>query len=175
MTVLPWNVALPFVIVVLAVAGGTITFFYYDKTYKEFMARYGEDIEIIREGIQSLLHRLPRFQRRTSAPAVDEQGPIYLTDLGKGISETVCASEWAMKEAPLLAEGAHGKQDFEILDICYDHVLRALDDDPKFQERVRAGARAHCTDPENVREVLQVELRDAVLRLIRPGGPVQPP
>ena len=165
------NALLALGVVVLAAVGGLVYALYVRKACKEFMARHGQDIETIRAGIQGLVHGLLRFQRRTR-PAVAARGPVHLTDLGKRISETVSASEWAMNEATCLVDGVEQKQEFEVFATCVDHVSKAFDGDPEFRERVLAGACTHATDTESVLKVHQVELRDELLRLIRQDGPV---
>ena len=129
------------------------------KTFKEFMTKVGSDLDEIRANIQRIFPLLPQ-------PVVEGNSPVHLTDFGEKVSATVNASRWAEEQAAGLVETAKGKEEFEVFDICVDHVSKVFKDDPEFQKAVRSGAYQIGTDMENVLKVCHVELRDRVLGLI---------
>ena len=85
----------------------------------------------VRDDIKEILTRL------SPPPPVASLSPVQLTDFGKKISATVNASKWAEEQAPDLVEAASGKEEFEVFDICVDHVSKAFEDDPDFQKVVQ--------------------------------------
>ena len=102
--------------------------------------------------------------------------PITLTEFGEEISSAVSANEWAYVQAPELAIFAAGKEEFEVFELCVEHIQSLFSSDSDFQRTVRAAAYQHGTEAEQVLKVYQVVLRDRVLDasrwLLRPVSTV---
>ena len=119
-----------------------------------------DDVKELRKDIKNILLRLPQL------PSVAGQSPVQLTDFGKLIRDTVSATEWARKEAPILVESVRDKEEFEIYEACINHVSEKFANDSEFSKAVKAGAYQVGTESSNVLPVYQVELRDRILELI---------
>ena len=85
----------------------------------------------IHEDIKKIFHLLP-------TPAVEGKNPIKLTDFGKKISETAASAGWAKPHAPNLVGAAKGKPEFEVYEICVDHVDKMFNQNDEFNVAVRA-------------------------------------
>ena len=94
---------------------------------------------------------------------VELKSPIQLTDFGKKIADNIRASDWSEKFVPEIVDKTIGKEEFEIFEICVEHISEKYNNDPDFQKVVRANAYQHGTDIENVLKVQQVRLRDSIL------------
>ena len=129
------------------------------KKFDQFMFKIDNDLDGIRTTVETILLRL-------HTPAVEGNGPVRLTDFGKEISATVNARKRAEEQATDLVGAATGKEEFEVFDICVNHVSKAFEDDLEFRKIVRSGAYQIGTETLNVLKVCQVELRDRVLELI---------
>ena len=120
-------------------------------------------VKEIREDVKKIFNALP-------VQAVKGGSPVRLTEFGERISTAVSAKEWAADHAPGLVDEASGKPEFEVFEICVRHVAKQMEDSD-FKRTVRAAAYEHATDPEQVRKVYEVELRDRLLELApRPTG-----
>ena len=89
--------------------------------------------------------------------------PVVLTDLGKTISVSLNAEEWAGKLAASLMDAA-GEQDYEIQDFAFEYVEDMYFTDEQ-QGQIRQAAYEHGLSGYSVRRVLAIELRDALLAL----------
>ena len=123
------------------------------RSFKSFM-------DEIRADIKKLL------ERSSPPPPVHASSPVSLTESGEKISSGLSVRGWAADEAPRLVEEARGKQEFEIFELCVSHVTARLKVDEDLLKVVRAGAYEYGTEPEQIRKVYEVELRDEVLKLI---------
>ena len=127
------------------------------KSFKTFMDKVGSDLEDIRASIQKIFYLLPR-------PAVESNSPVRLTDFGKEIANNVFAEEWATRQVLFLADATKGKPEFEVFDLCVDHVDKMFKEDDDFNATVRKGAYDCGASKEDVLKVYHVVLRDAVLK-----------
>ena len=86
-----------------------------------------------------------------------------MTDLGRAISEDIGARAWAQEAAPGMAPQMQGRPPYEIQEQCFEYVQ----DDAQFPEEIlqkmRDTAYNRGTTLNEVRKVLAVELRDALL------------
>ena len=129
------------------------------RSFKTFMDKVGSDLDDIRANIQNIFHLLPR-------PVVESNSPVQLTDFGREIAKKVFAEEWAAQQAPILADDAKGKPEFEVFDLCVGHVEKMYKENDSFNANVRKGAYECGTSTTDVMKVYHVVLRDAVLKLL---------
>ncbi len=108
-------------------------------------------------------------------PPVGANSPIQLTEYGEKISSTVNVPEWAGKAAANLSDGVAGKEEFEIYDLCVEHVAEQFQADEDFTRMVKSGAYELGVEPEIVLKVFNVVLRDAVLNLLKSHSDVRHP
>lgn len=133
------------------------------ESFKGFVKEIRTDISEIRTNINRIFERLPVPQ------LVKTSSPVTLTERGAEVSKTVQSKAWSDKHAPHLVDGAHGKEEFEIFDLCVDYVRQQFQEDADLQRAVRAGAYEYGANEREVLKVYEVELRDAVLGLVGVG------
>ncbi len=119
-----------------------------------------DDIKLLFQGQKEIRDDIKMiFKDQT----VELKSPIQLTDFGKKIADNIRASDWSEKFVPEIVDKTIGKEEFEIFEICVEHISEKYNNDPDFQKVVRANAYQHGTDIENVLKVQQVRLRDSIL------------
>jgi len=122
------------------------------NNFKEFMKTVQEDIKKI-------------FERLPPPKAADSIGPLRLTEFGKEISALINVQEWAEKLANKLIEKHRDKEDFAIHHISEGIVDEKIENDEETSRMVKRASYEKGTTIENVRIVLVIELRDALLKL----------
>ena len=128
--------------------------------FRQDMNQFRGDLTEIREKLYSILERLPL------PPGVSPGSPMRLTNFGKKVSASLSIGEWAADHAELLKNDASGKPEFEVFEMCVEHVSGQFDEDLNFQRTIREGAYEQSTDVENVKKICEVELRDALLACV---------
>ena len=123
------------------------------KNFKEFMAEVKQDIKRI-------------FERLPPPKTAESVSPLRLTDFGREISNLINANEWADKLANELIEKHRNKEDFEIHHISEGIVYEKIETDEETSRMVKKASYEKGTTIDNVRIVLVIELRDALLKMI---------
>ncbi len=109
----------------------------------------------VRDDIKQIFLRLP------PVPVVSSS-PLHLTDFGARMADFMKAKPWASDLAPSLRAEVAGKRAFEVDEVSRSFVQMRLNDDLK--ERVAACAYEFGVDRDDVLRVLQVVLREELLR-----------
>ena len=109
----------------------------------------------VRDDIKQIFLRLP------PVPVVSSS-PLHLTDFGARMADFMKAKPWASDLAPSLRAEVAGKRAFEVDEVSRSFVQMRLNDDLK--ERVADCAYEFGVDRDDVLRVLQVVLRDELLR-----------
>ena len=123
------------------------------KDFREF-------IKEVRDDIKEILGRLP-------PSSVARGSPLPLTDLGRRISETLSAREWAEETASAIADRAQDKQPYEIQEFCFDYIKKEFSPAAELEARIGMCAYENGIDRDEVLNVLAIELRDV---LMEPAG-----
>ena len=152
--------------VLIIVAGGGLVFGIgkWVGTVNSERGAFKTFMEEVRADIKKILDRVP-------APTVTGKSPVTLTDFGENISERLRVKDWADHHAPNMVERSRGKEEFEIFELCVGYVDEKIKESQDFAKNMRAGAYQIGTELDNVRKVYEVELRDAVLRLLGLNAP----
>ena len=124
-----------------------------------------EDIRTVQEDIKKLFERLP-LQK-----TADASSPLKLTDFGQKISDHVNAKKWAVENVENLINEAKDKEEFEIFNMCFDHVKHCFDENEEFNRKIQSIAYEYGTEIEEILKVYQVELRDQILVILNPPTP----
>lgn len=111
----------------------------------------------VRDDIKQIFLRLP------PVPVVGSS-PLRLTDFGEKMADFMKAKPWASDLAPSLQAEVAGKRPFEVDEFSRNYVQTSLNDE--LNERVAACAYEFGVDRDAVLRVLQVVLRDELLRRI---------
>ena len=155
----------PATYLLLLTAGGAI--FYGGR----WVGSVNTDRENFKEFMKEVRGKLDSIFRIVSGDTVGAGSPTQLTDLGKEVSGEIAAKEWATKQANLLASEAHGKQPFEIQDFSFDYVFNRHKPTTEELNSWKQSAYEHGLDVSQVKNVLMVELRDALLETIQQSNP----
>ena len=121
---------------------------------KELMGKFAEEL---RFDIKQIMLRLPPPQGTAS------QSPIELTDFGRVLSSDVGGRDWARETAARLVDRIRGRQPLEVHEFSMDYILNDANFPEEFHRKMRECVSDRGTTPEEVRKVLAVELRDALL------------
>ena len=128
--------------------------------FRQDMNQFRGDLTEIREKLYRILERLPL------PPGIAPGSPMRLTNFGRKVSASLSIGEWAADNAELLKNDASGKPEFEVFEMCVEHVSGQFDEDMKFQRTIREGAYEQSMDVESVKIICEVELRDALLACV---------
>ena len=120
----------------------------------------------IRNDIKEIRNDIKKLFRLTSSTAVSGGSPLQLTDIGKDISSTIGAKQWVEELASDLKHQVEGKQPFEIQDLCSEYVYDQMTLTPEQEIKVRQCAYEKGLPKSLILDVLMVELRDELLRLL---------
>ncbi len=123
--------------------------------FSGFAKEVRDDIKEVRDDIKQIFLRLPPV-------SVVGSSPLQLTDFGERMADFMNAKPWASDLAPSLRAEVAGKRAFEVDEFSRNYVQRDLSDDLK--ERVAACAYEFGVDRDNALKVLQVVLRNELLR-----------
>ena len=149
-------------LVVLAIVAGAGRFWYWrgqvdnDRdAFKKFMTDIGRKIDKIQENV----HELLGVVRSVSKPG----SPLKLTELGNKVAECLESRGIFQDIEPLLSDRIHGKQPYEIHDICFEYISGELNPSPEMDAVIRLCAYENGVKREDVLEVMAIELRDRLL------------
>ena len=148
---------------VIATITGIVKFSRWTGAIDEQRSEAGKFMKEIRDDIKSILARLPN-------DVVAGGSPLRLTDLGEAISTELEAKTWAWKLAQEMKQKVEGKPAYEINDFAFDYVKNTFQPSEEQEARIRSCAYENALSAEKVGDVLAVELRDALLKLV--GAPV---
>ena len=125
--------------------------------FSDFVKEIRDDMKEIRSNITEVMLRLP-------PKPVAGSSPLRLTDFGERMADFMDAKTWTAQLAKDLLTDTAGMEDFEVDAYSRGHVQQLHEKDPGLQKRVAACAYQFGTKTEGVLDVLQVVLRDALLR-----------
>jgi len=103
------------------------------------------------------------FERLPPPVPVASQSPRQLTSFGERISDFLKAKDWASELAPTLLSRVENKRPFEVDEFARAYVRGSLT--PEWRDRVAGCAYEFGTDRDGIHDVLQVVLREELLRM----------
>ncbi len=146
------------ILVALAVFGSIVKGLFWLRDVHNMKEGWQAFAKEIRDDIKKIFERIP------PPITLEAASPLRLSELGKTISKSLNAAEWAAKVAPGLDPEVAGKQPFEIDQFSDEYVERRLD--AQDTEWVAKQAYESGVTPAAVRAVLRVLLRDELIRRI---------
>ena len=124
-------------LIALAIAAGAGRFWYWrgqvdnDRdAFKKFMTGIGGKIDKIQENVHELLGVVRGVSKSGS--------PLKLTELGNKVANCLESNGISQNIEPLLRDRIHGKQPYEIHDICFEYVDGELDPSPEMEAARRS-------------------------------------
>ena len=149
-------------LVALAIVAGAGRFWYWrgqvdnDRdAFKKFMTEIGGKIDKIQENV----HELLGVVRGVSKPG----SPLKLTELGNKVAKCLESRGIFQDIELLLRDRIHGKQPYEIHDICFEYIHDELNPSPEMEVVIRSCAYETGVKRQDVLEVMAIELRDRLL------------
>ena len=128
----------------------------FKNTVGSSIEKISSSIDEIRDDIKKLFERLP-------ATSITSGSPITLTELGKSISKEIEASDWAKNKVEEFLSDVQGKQPYEIQEISFEYVKEKFKPSDEFNRKMQECAYKNGVSIDGVKDVLAVELRDALL------------
>ena len=136
------------------------------KSLGQSVNRVETDQKSLWESMKRVEANIAHIPEHLPPPAVVEtNSPVRLSNFGMKISANLSVDKWAAEHAACLVDKASGKQEFEIFEMCVEYVAGQFDNDPNLNRYFRKGAYEIGTGVEQVKQVYEVELRDALLAL----------
>ena len=151
-----WGSPVTYIIPALALIGAIFAIGTWVGGMNTFRNTVGDTIKEIRDDIKKLLERLP-------AKPIAPGSPITLTDLGKSISEEIGGSIWAKDQVEKFFPDVQGKNQYEIQELSFDYVKKKFEPPDAFYQKMQECAYEKGVTIDGVKDVLAVELRDALL------------
>ncbi|MCY4261655.1 MAG: hypothetical protein OXC91_15535 [Rhodobacteraceae bacterium] len=107
--------------------------------------------------LRDIFLRLPPPQTAIS------QSPVQLTDFGRKISAELDMSSWLDTHQSNVVGITKGKEEFEIFEECVAYVRDLEESDDIFKRMISSAAYNFGTEPDQIRKIYQIELRDCIL------------
>ncbi len=124
---------------------------------KKGLAEVQKSLEVMQDDIKKILGRLPEQKTTQSS------NPIKLTYFGRDVSEHVHADVWVTENYAQVFDRAKGKEEFEIFEICKEHVNLCFTEIAEFARTVKSTSYNYGIEDDQVLIVYQIELRDYVI------------
>ena len=132
-------------------------------TVDTFIKDIGNKVGEIGKKVDKLLKRLPE-------PTTASESPRKLTEFGAKISREINGYDWAERTARELISGrVKDKEPYQVEELSVQTVEQSLDADPALKSSVLTTAYENGISKKEVLHVLEVELRDELLRLLNQG------
>ena len=129
------------------------------KSLREAVPEIKGSVDKIRENINGLLHELTS---RTLNPG----SPLKPNELGRKVSESIDAPAIVKGLAPGLCDRANGKPPYDIQELCFNFIRDDYEPSDEVEKNIKEFAYENGISRADVMDVLAVELRDEILRLI---------
>ncbi|MCY4101456.1 MAG: hypothetical protein OXF46_11150 [Rhodobacteraceae bacterium] len=102
-------------------------------------------------------------------PAFGKSSPLTLTDLGKKISKEINGQDFAENEAKKIFEKVKSMSAYEVQEFCLHYIHNDYKPDDDYLSTLKDTAFYNGMSLRGTKDVLAVELRDALLKLAGKG------
>ena len=123
------------------------------------LTAFKEAVVEIRGDIKKILQWIP-------SKTVDSDSPLKLTTVGGKVSKSIDAPSIVKGLATDLRVKADGKLPYDIQELCFDFIRDEYKPSDEIEKNIKQCAYENGIDVAEVMDVLAIELRDEVLRLI---------
>lgn len=138
------------------------------KGKREYFERTtGSAITGINRAIIEIQKDIKKILRWMDKPAFEGTSPYALTDFGKELAQDIDSKSWARSKATELRPSVEGMEAYDIQSFCFDYVKGdKFQPSPDFSKKLKKCAYEHGTTMDKIHDVLAIELRDALLRIL---------
>ena len=133
------------------------------KGIKDAVREIKDAVDKIRDNTNSVLHELTS---KTLSPG----SPLEPNKLGHKVSKSIDAPSIVKDLAPGLRERADSKPPYDIQELCFDFIRDEYKPVEDIEKEIKQCAYDNGISRADVMDVLAVQLRDEVLRLIGPDA-----
>lgn len=124
------------------------------KSFRTFMKEVRADLRQIRNNLNQVLWRMP-------SSFADTASPVKLNKRGELAASILNARDWADKWSVSLAKDCEGLKEYAIYRMCQEYVM---DNRGRWPSNMDECAYQFGSTAEALSEVLEIELRDSILR-----------
>lgn len=128
---------------------------------ERWMGKIDESIRLLEEGAREMRTDIKGF---SSIQVVEKNSPLRLTEAGHSISEALDVKEWATLTAQDVVPKLRWSHPYDIQVFCMDYVDDPSNFDTEFMDRLKYYAYEESLSMSQIRDVLAIELRDAILK-----------
>ena len=140
------------------------------ETFKGTITKIQEDIKDavreIKEAVTKTQADINSLQLELTSKTLSPGSPLEPNELGKKVSETIGVPSIVKGLAVGLSEKAEGKHPYDIQELCFNFVRDDYDPSDEVEKNIKEFAYENGISRADVMDVLAVELRDEILRLI---------
>lgn len=157
-------------LVVIAVIGGATILFKFAMWMQQVNSDrdvFKDFIKEIREEIKNIHSKIDKIIGRIDNVTISSGSPLHLTELGEKICNEIQARQWAETAAAEFVERVIEKQPYEIQEFCFSYVKEEYEPDPDLSSKIGMAAYENGIDKDGVLDVLAIELRDALIHLVK--------
>ena len=129
------------------------------KSLKDAVSEIKGSVDKIRESINGFLHEL-------TSKTLNPGSPLEPNELGQKVSTSIDSPSIVKSIAPSLCERANGKLPYDIQELCFDFIRDEYKPVEDIEKKIKQCAYDNGISRADVMDVLAVELRDEILRLI---------
>lgn len=156
-----WSNPLVYIVPGLAILGWILR-------AERWMGKKDESIRFLEEAIKELKFDIKVLFRNdsgdSSVSVVERNSPLRLTEVGYSISEALDVKAWAMQTAQDIVPKLKWSHPYDIQVFCMDYVDHPSNFDTDFMDRLKFYAYEEGLSVSQIRDVLAIELRDAILK-----------
>jgi len=156
------------IVVVLSAAFGIITLILRIGEWKGNVNSDRENFKSFIEKVEKRLEDIADKISRLSSKTLENNSPVSLTELGKSISQEINASNWAEGIALKFVDDLQGSRAYEIEKFSFSCLRgnKAVLSEA-MNEKIEICAYEHGLPKTEILDVLAVELRDELLKLLK--------
>lgn len=167
-----WSNPLVYIVPGIAFLGASITFVI---RVERFMSKKNESIRFLEKAIEELKVDVKELRTDvkvlfrnnsgdSSVSVVERNSPLRLTEVGDSISEALDVKTWATGTAQDVVPKLKWSHPYDIQVFCMDYVDHTSNFDTEFMNRIKSYAYEEGLSMSQIRDVLAIELRDAILK-----------
>ena len=140
------------------------------ESFKGTITKIQEDmkdaVREIKEAVTKIQADINGLQLELTSKTLNPGSPLEPNELGKKVSKTIGVPSIVKGLAAGLSEKAEGKHPYDIQELCFNFVRDDYDPSDEVEKNIKECAYENGISRADVMDVLAVELRDEILRLI---------